>query len=370
MKREEVLRELKKRRKREISYSSGRVLCSMCTTPLEISKRAYSLFFDTNLGDPRLFRETAEIEREALELIGELVSLREPHGNIVSGGTEANITAVYVSREITKKRKILIPKSAHFSFEKAKNMLNMERVDVKLDENYTMNTDDLSEKISKDFALVVAVAGSTELGTIDNIPRVAEICEDYGIRLHVDAAFGGFVIPFLDKKHLFDFSIEQVSSMTIDPHKMACSQIPAGCILFREDDEKYISVKTPYLLCESQNTILGTRPGASAASVWAILKYLGKDGLRKIVKRCMRNTEIFVRFLKKSDLFELVTEPQMNIVGFRAKRGFKRWITERGWIFSEIKELNALRAVFMPHIKRKDVYALIEDMKIYGEMNG
>ena len=136
---------------------------------------------------------------------------------------------------------------------------------------------------------------------------------------HVDAAFGGLVIPFLPKAPAdFDFSLPAVNSMTVDPHKMGMAAIPAGGIIFRDNKTlDYLKTETPYLTDHYQYTFAGTRTGASAASAWAVFKRLGMEGFRKIVGECMDNTEFLANGLKKAG-FELVAEPTLNIVAFRS----------------------------------------------------
>lgn len=121
-------------------------------------------------------------------------------GHIISGGTEANITAMWIAKQISGKKTILLPKSAHFSFQKIASLMDMKLVSIPLKNNYTMDTKALQKYITNDTAAIIGIAGSTELGTIDPIPHLSEICLDEHIFLHVDAAFGGFVIPFLSKK--------------------------------------------------------------------------------------------------------------------------------------------------------------------------
>ena len=89
---------------------------------------------------------------------------------------------------------------------------------------------------------MVGIAGTTELGLVDDIPEISKIAKSYGVYLHVDAALGGFIIPFLNYKNNnqlnFDFKCKGVSSITIDPHKMGLAPVPSGGIIFRK--KKYI----------------------------------------------------------------------------------------------------------------------------------
>ena len=149
-----------------------------------------------------------------------------------------------------------------------------------LDSSFRVNPSEVENLINKNTVAVVGTAGTAELGVVDPIDKLSEIALQHGVFLHVDAAFGGLVIPFL--KHTqpsFDFSLDGVESMTVDPHKMGMAAIPAGGILFKDATSlDYIKTETPYLTDKTQYTFVGTRTGASAASVWAVFKALGREG--------------------------------------------------------------------------------------------
>ena len=154
------------------------------------------------MGDPGLFKGTKYIENEVIKSIGELLSISEPYGNIVTGGTEANIMAMRAARNHARKYKgikegeIIIPDSAHFSFKKAADMMNLKIIEAKLDENYKIDVDSVKENISDNTVAIVAIAGTTELGLVDPIEELSEIAYENNIYFHVDAAFEDtLVIP-------------------------------------------------------------------------------------------------------------------------------------------------------------------------------
>jgi tyrosine decarboxylase/aspartate 1-decarboxylase len=194
---------------------------------------------------------------------------------------------------------------------------------------------------------------------------------DSNIYLHVDAAFGGLLIPFLKeigyKLPEFDFSLEGVCSMTVDPHKMGLTPIPTGCILFRE--EKYLDVMnidTPYLTQKQQSTIVGTRTGASSAASWAIMKYMGREGYTKIAINAMEITDFLARNLVNAG-YELVSAPELNIVAFNSKKilaqDLANKLEEKGWVVSVSSCPPAIRVVLMPHIKREHIIDFMETLK-------
>ncbi len=180
----------------------------------------------------------------------------------------------------------------------------------------------------------------------------------HNVYLHVDAAFGGLVIPFLkNTKPNFDFNLEGVKSITVDPHKMGMAAIPAGGILFKDAKTlDFIKTETPYLTDKVQYTFVGTRTGASAASAWAVFKTLGMEGFQKIVGNCMKNTKLLADGIEKAG-FKLVVEPTLNMVAFRSgnTKGLAEKLWERGWFVSYVPRYDCIRIVVMPHVKRRHV---------------
>ena len=375
--REVILKELEEIHKLDYDYADGRILGSMCTEAHPFAKEVYCKFLDTNLGDPGLFKGTKHIEEEVVKSIGNLLSLDNAYGNIVTGGTEANIMAIRAARNHARKYKgivdgeIIISEAAHFSFKKAADMLNLRIVEAKLDDDYKMDVESLKDSISDKTVAIVAIAGTTELGLIDPIDEISKIAHENNIYFHVDAAFGGFSIPFLKEigfdLPVFDFSLDGVCSITVDPHKMGLAPIPAGGIIFRKEEYlQVMAVDSPYLTVKTQSTIVGTRLGAASAATYAILKYFGKQGYAKMAKEMMDNT----RYLKEGleDIgYELVREPELNLLAFNHPKIEAHELAEKldelGWKVSVAKCPVAIRIVLMNHIKKSHLKELLEDLK-------
>ena len=374
---QEILKELEELHKLDYDYADGRILGSMCTEAHPFAKEVYCKFLDTNLGDPGLFKGTKQIENEVIKSIGEFLSLDEAYGNIVTGGTEANLMAIRAARNHARKYKgitdgeIIIPESAHFSFKKAADMLNLKIVEAELDENYKIDVESLRNSITDKTVAIVAIAGTTELGLIDPIEEISKIALENNIYFHVDAAFGGFSIPFLKESGydlpVFDFSLEGVCSITVDPHKMGLAPIPAGGIIFRcEEYLDVMAVDSPYLTVKTQSTIVGTRLGASSAATYAIMKYFGKDGYSKIAQELMENTKFFAQNLKELG-YKIICEPELNIVAFNHPTMETHELAEKledlGWKVSVAKCPVAIRVVLMNHVKKNHLEELLKDLE-------
>lgn len=384
MEEEEILKNLAKYKIKDLEYSHGRILGSMCTKADPLSKKVFCDFLDANLGDPGLFKGTQSLETEVIKDIASFLSLDKPFGNIVTGGTEANLMAMRAARNLARDEKdiinpeIVVPKSAHFSFKKASDMLNLKLIEADLDENYKLSVDSVEENLSENTIAIVGIAGTTELGMIDPIGDLSKIATRNNIYLHVDAAFGGFSIPFLNEMGYelpnFDFSLPGVSSITVDPHKMGLAPIPSGVILFKE--KKYldaIAVKSPYLTSKEQYTIVGTRLGAPAAATWAVMKHMGQKGYSELANECMINTNFLADALQKEE-FELVTTPELNILGFNhpeiATDDLAQMLEDNGWMVSISSYPKAIRIVLMGHINHLHLIDFLATLrKIKSSLN-
>lgn len=356
---------LEKYYREDMHYESGRILGSMYTKPPDIVLKHFFKFYQANLGNPGLYRGTVKMEREVIKFLIKLASGKEEfYGHILSGGTEANITALWIARNLGYKR-ILTTKDAHFSILKASNILNIpiKFIPVK---NYILDVSSLRDEI-KDGDIVVATAGTTSLGYIDPVEEIGNLCDDFDIFLHVDAAFGGFVIPFLRElgytSKKFGFDVDCVKSITIDPHKMGLAPYPAGGLIFRENLFKKIEFPAPYLTSGKNNALLGTRQSGSVAASYAAILYFGWDGYRNIVKECMENTDYLVKRAEEEN-FEILTKPEMNIVNIKIgdeKEGKELW--KRNWAVSTNPDYGTIRIVLMPHVKKDIIELFLKDFK-------
>jgi len=369
-----ILKELESKLKKDFTFKSGRIIGSMCTEPHPFARKLYVRYLEKNLGDSGLCPGVAELEKEAVKMIGALFSNPEVSGHIVTGGTEANILAMWAAKKLSnnERREVIVPASAHCSFDKAADILGLKVVKVGLNSNFQVDVSAVKDALNSKTLAIVGVAGTTDLGVVDPIDELSKIALENKIYLHVDAAFGGFVLPFLRELSYnvpnFDFALPGVCSITVDPHKMGLAPIPAGGILFRNEEiRKAIAWKIPYLAGgeTEQATLTGTRSGASVIAVWALLKHLGMEGYKKIVQRCMRLTWKLVEEIRGIEGLDIVTKPTMNVVGLKSEvfdiRQLARELRHRGWAISVFPK--HIRIVVMPHLRKEHVKSFIEDLR-------
>ncbi|MCG2826968.1 MAG: tyrosine decarboxylase MfnA [Thermoplasmatales archaeon] len=363
----QIMKELRNAYDENYHFKDGGILGSMCTKPHNIALKAHSMFIESNLGNPGLYPGTKKLEKKVIGMLGGFLHNRNACGHVTNGGTESNITALWIAKKITKKKEVIFPESAHFSFHKACDLMDLKPVEISLDENYRMRVDEVEDKISNNTACVVGVAGTTELGVVDPIDKLSDICNGKTF-LHVDAAFGGFVIPFLKELGYnladFDFSLDSVCSITVDPHKMGMASIPAGVLLLKEKQYLKSISRKPVYLTGVQACLSGTRCSASVPGAYAVMKILGKDGYKKIVKRCMDTTFYLSKRFKEIGL-SLPVEPEMNVVCAKVKNPDRivKELDKKGWKISKTRKPKCIRIVVMPHVTRKVVEDFIPELE-------
>lgn len=352
---------------REDDFSYGRILSSMCTYPHPLAVKAHIRFIEANLGDPALFPGTKRLEDKIVRMLGALLGKEDVVGYVTTGGTESNIQAIRAGRNSKNvlEPNIVVPESAHFSFDKIGDLLCVDVRKAALNDVFQVDVKSAESLIDENTVALVGIAGTTEFGQIDPIKELSDIALENDLLLHVDAAFGGLVIPFLDEHYDFDFSLEGVSSISVDPHKMGMSTIPAGVLLFRDREHMdLLSVSTPYLVSREQHSLTGTRSGGSAVAAYVVMKHLGREGFKGLVDRCMDLTGLLVSRACEFGV-KPVIEPIMNVVALDVPDLDRvvSMLMERRWKVSTTRSPRALRLVIMPHITEETLVLFLDDLE-------
>ncbi|MFX0002235.1 MAG: tyrosine decarboxylase MfnA, partial [Candidatus Hermodarchaeota archaeon] len=252
---QQILKILEKKLKKDCSYNTGSILGSMCTEPFEFGVETYIKYISKNLGDPGLFLGTTLLEEELVTEIAELFNGKNITGTFTTGGSESNLIAMRIAKKLRPEimnPEVVVPCSAHISFDKAADLLGIKLRKAKLLDNFDLDLNHFNSLINKNTCGVVGIAGTTSLGLIDPIENIGQLIEEKNIFFHIDAAFGGFVLPFLKELNYklpsWDFSVKAVDSITADPHKMGLGIIPSGGYFLRDSSilEK-MGFEIPYL---------------------------------------------------------------------------------------------------------------------------
>jgi tyrosine decarboxylase/tyrosine decarboxylase/aspartate 1-decarboxylase len=347
----------------------SRVFNSICTAPHQLGVEMASFAAHTNLGDVRIFRGTKRIERKVVDLLLSLLGNPGGSGNLVSGGTEANLIAMLAAREVARGRgrltahpEVIVSSTVHFSFTKVFALLGLSAIVVPVDEALRLPPREVERRINANTVAVVATAGSSEFGVVDSVEEIGRAIAAHDVHYHVDAATGGFIIPFARELGYdlpqFDFSVDAVDSVTIDPHKYGLVNVPAGAILFRDSEGAgRFSVDSFFIDTPVHNTLLGTRPGSAAVATYAVLEHLGRAGFASITRNNFEMTRYLADQVRAAG-HELFVEPELHIVVVKMANAAKvsGFLESCGWIVSTSNRFGeTLRLVVAQHVTREMV---------------
>lgn len=275
-------------------------------------------------------------------------------GAFCSGGTIANITALWIARNRLLKPDgdfkgiareglfnamkhygydglaILVSERGHYSLGKAADVLGIGReslISIKTDADNKIDTVLLAEKMAELKAAnirvlaIVGVAGTTETGNVDPLHQLADLAEQYQCHFHVDAAWGGATLLSQKYRHLLA-GIERADSVTIDAHKQMYVPMGAGMVVFKHPSAAHaIEHHAEYILRKGSKdlgsqTLEGSRPGM-AMLVHACLQVIGRDGYEILINRSLEKARYFATLIEHNIDFELITEPELCLLTYR-----------------------------------------------------
>lgn len=259
-------------------------------------------------------------------------------GHLTTSGTVANLEALFVARETHPRKAIAHSADAHYTHGRMSHLLNVPSVAVPTDSRGRMDLVALEHLISAGgIGTVVLTAGTTGLGAVDPIDKAIPLCRKYGVRVHVDAAYGGFFrllaeegddLLAPDVAAAFR-AIDEADSVVIDPHKHGLQPYGCGAVLFRDPNvANFYDHTSPYTYFTSGDDLhMGeislecSRSGASAAALWMTLQLLPltREGMGEIVAPGRRAALAWAEKLRGSEVFDLYQEPDLDIVSYFPK---------------------------------------------------
>jgi glutamate/tyrosine decarboxylase-like PLP-dependent enzyme len=273
---------------------------------------------------------TARMEKEAVARLAGMFGLATHLGHLTTSGTIANLEALYVARELHPGRGVAYSAEAHYTHGRMCRVLGVEGTPVAVDAGGRLDTGALAELLAAgDIGTVVATAGTTGLGAIDPVHEVLAIARAHGVRVHVDAAYGGFftLLAGLAGPAGLDpapwRAIAECDSVVVDPHKHGLQPYGCGAVLFRDPDVgRFYLHDSPYTYFTSDELHLGeislecSRAGAAAAALWLTFELLPPtpDGLGQVLAACRRAALDWAELISGSGLLELYQPPELDIV--------------------------------------------------------
>lgn len=301
----------------------------------------------------------AEMEADSIKWLSEIFGYdtEKSGGNITTGGTTANIEALWVAREkalismdinarkVRQPLYVLVSKWRHYSIDKACNMLCLRLITVPDDGCFKIDTKALDkranaiQKAGGKIAAMIGIAGETETGMIEDLNGIADIAEKYNAFFHVDAAYGG---PYVlsNAKEKFQ-GINRADSIVVDPHKMLYTPYSAGSVLFKDEADHLLISKvhsTRYL----RNVVArveGSMGSGGVIATWATKEMFGKEGIATLLNNTLELTDYTHGKLEASKILRPIFKPELNTILVGLKPELELSVEENNQIMAKIEDL-------------------------------
>ncbi len=262
----------------------------MLKPPHPVARAAYALAMAINPNNHARDggRASSEMEIEAVAGIAAMFGWTDSRylGHLTSGGTFANLEALWIAGQISPGKRIVGSEQAHYTHGRISGVLKLPYQSVETDMRGRMCLEALEAELRKgDVGTVVVTMGTTAIAAVDPLDEILALRQKYGFRIHVDAAYGGYfkLLPeALDEPARRAFAcIDQADSIVVDPHKHGLQPFGCGCVLFHDPAVgRFYKHDSPYTYFTSKQLHLGeislecSRPGAAAVALWATQKLL------------------------------------------------------------------------------------------------
>ncbi len=300
----------------------------MLKPPHPLARAAYALATWVNPNNHALDggRASSAMEKEAVAQIAAMFGWPAHIGHLTSGGTMANLEALWVAGRLKPGKKIVASTQAHYTHERISAVLHLPFEAIPVDTCGRMDVAAL-ERVLKagDVGCVVATVGTTALGAIDPLDEILALRDKYGFRVHVDGAYGGY-FTLVDELYPRVAGIAQADSTVIDPHKHGLQPYGCGCVLFRDPGVGVLyKHNSPYTYFSSKDLHLGeislecSRPGAAAVALWATMRLLPLERggeFAQGVTACRRAALDLAARLEKAPHFIVPFSPELDIVNW------------------------------------------------------
>jgi len=302
----------------------------MLKPPHPLARAAYALAMWINPNNHALDggRASSAMEKEAVAEIARMFGWENALGHLCGGGTLANLEALWVAGRLHPGRAILASAQSHYTHQRISSVLGLEYRSVACDTRGRMDPAALRTQLERgDVGTVVVTMGTTATGSVDPLPEVLRLRSEFGVRVHADAAYGGYftLVSRLEPaaREAFD-AIGRVDSIVIDPHKHGLQPYGCGCVVFRDPSLAALyRHDSPYTYFSSDDLHLGeislecSRAGASAVALWATQRLLPlvRDGeLAAGLDAGLRAARDLHARLAADARFAAAFEPQLDIV--------------------------------------------------------
>lgn len=327
------------------------------------------------------FQGTQHIERELINICAIDILKGEEGGHdgyVASGGTEANIQAIWIYRNLFLKEygakqdeiAILCSGDSHYSMDKAANLLSLDIYKIQVDqdtrevtESSFRSTLETASNEQKKYYIIICNMMTTMFGSVDPILLFTDILKEkaYPFKIHVDGAYGGFYYPFSDENSPLNFQNQDISSFTLDAHKVAQAPYGTGIFLIRKGLIKYANTKEATYVAGTDLTLIGSRSGANAIATWMILVKSGPFGWHEKVFILQKRTEWFCKKLDQRSI-SYYRNPFSNVITMRSNFVKDEVASRFGLVPDNHEKPEWYKVVVMEHVTIEKLSLLLEQL--------
>lgn len=290
-----------------------------------VAREAVAAYAASNALDPTAFPSLLQMENELVGFACDLLDVPSTAvGTVTSGGTESILLAVQGARDsrpdVTRPRMVL-PATAHAAFHKAAHYFGVEAVMVPVGPDFRADAAAMAEAIDDDTVLVVASAPSYAHGVVDPVTEIAAAAAAHGVRCHVDACIGGWVLPYAARLGRsvppWTFAVDGVTSISVDTHKYAYAPKGTSLLLHRDAGLRrpqfFASAAWPgYTMLNA--TTQSTRSGGPIAGTWAVVQHIGDGGYLALAEQALAAVDAIVGCVDREPALRLVVAPDSTLV--------------------------------------------------------
>jgi sphinganine-1-phosphate aldolase len=326
---EQILAELRELRSADLPTHGGRLFAYVYDPAVDglddLARAAYAISAHVNGLDPTAFPSLLAMENALVAAAARLLGGGGGTvGSVTGGGTESLILAVKAARDARpelRTPRLVIPSTAHAAFAKAAHYLRVALDVVPVGAGLRADPAATAAAIGPDTVLVAASAPSYAHGVVDPVPQIAAVAAERGVRCHVDACFGGWVLPYLRRLGAdlppFDLSVPGVTSISVDLHKYAYA--PKGVSILLHRDE---ALRLPQYFAYAgwpgytmiNPIISSTRSGGPIAAALATLRSIGDAGYLDLAERTRSAVAALARAVTAVDGVRLFAPPETTVV--------------------------------------------------------
>lgn len=326
---EKVFQRLSQRLQCNYPFEHPAYAGQMLKPPHPLVWAAYALAMSINPNNHALDGgpPSSEMEKEVIAKLAGFFGYGEEYlGHLTSSGTIANLEALWVAREIHPQKKIAFSENAHYTHERMCSVLQIQHVRLGMRDDGDF---DLAGTNPEEIGTIVVTMGTTGLGDVEPLKQILPWAREHGIRIHIDAAYGGFYRVLKDSD-LIDGThwkmMQEADSIVVDPHKHGLQPYGCGCILFKDPAVgKFYKHDSPYTYFTSEDLHLGeislecSRAGAAAVAFWTTLELFPlkeNDGFGPILAKCRKAALKMEKLINKSEKLKVYKSPHLDILTY------------------------------------------------------